>query len=197
MKLQINILLVLLTTIWGCAPMMSVPPAPPMPSDAKQEFGAGLMGGAVNTGGPHLEPLGNAQIWLRRKAGPQMKDETGVIVQTGWPSLVSGGVYTRRSMAASNEIRSINYQFEGGWIWAGASLPMAFKVGDRAWLTTQPGVRMSFMGLVQLPVGMSWQLNDTLRLDTEIGGRALGFNNQGLQTALWMTYGSVALSSAR
>lgn len=178
--------------------MMSAPPAPPMPTDAKREFGGGVMGAVGNTGGPVLEPFGNGQLWFRKKAGPQMQDETGVIVQAGWPSIVSGGVYTRRPMARSNEVRSINYQFEGGWLWAGASLPMAFKVGDRAWLTTQPSVRMSFVGLVQLPAGISWQLNDTLRLDTEVGGRALGLNNEGeLRTSLWMGYGAISLSSSR
>jgi hypothetical protein len=178
--------------------MMSAPPSPPMPSDAKQEFGGGVMGAVGNTGGPHLAPFGNGQLWFRKKVGPQLQDERGAIIQTGWPALISGGVYTRRSMAASNEVRSINYQLEGGWLWAGASLPMAVKVGDNTWLTTQPGIRMSFVGLVQLPVGFSWELNNNMRLDAEIGGRALGFNHEGdVRTSLWMAYGALAISSSR
>jgi hypothetical protein len=61
-------------------------------------------------------------------------------------------------------------------------------VGDDVWLTTKPSVRSSLVGFGHLPVGVSWEVGEAGRLDTEVGMHFVGYFGDVTP------YGAVALS---
>ncbi len=155
--------------LWACAPMMSAPPSPPMPPLTEHESGHGAMGGMILN--QHRSaipmPIGGYQYWYRKPTGLNNRDEVGAIAQLGWPGLGGGGYY--RKALIKNETAYLGLQGAAGFIWLQASIPAAIKVGEKSWLTTQPSLKMQMLADLHIPVGMSWELGEKGRLDTEIG----------------------------
>jgi len=164
---------------WACAPMMSAPPSPPMASAEYGEINHGGNVGILDEKGfdPNhpspMQPMVNYQLAMRRPVGGQSGNEFGTLIQLGWPSIISGGGYYRMKFVGG-EKTYIGGQASLGLFWAGVGLPMAFKVSDKVWLTTHPGIRGSLMHFVHMPLGLSWELGESNRLDTEIGGMLVG-----------------------
>ena len=180
--------------VMGCVPMTSAPPAVPIPQAYGHEFGGALQGG---TGVHHgvSEPLTNLQMWYRDRTNFTDEQETGAIMQVGFPAGVSAGGYWRGKFELESENVAMGPQVEGGWLWFGAGLPMAFRVGENHWVTTQPSFRLSMFSLIHVPVGYSWQVSQDLRLDLETGVHALALSyKQELQDPVHV-YGSLGLSS--
>jgi hypothetical protein len=164
---------------WACAPMMSAPPSPPMRSAEFGEINHGVNAGIFDDNGlgkdnPGLPvPMVNYQFALRRALNGQNTDEFGTLIQVGWPSIVSGGGYYRKKFLGG-ENTYIGGQASLGLLWAGVGLPMAFKVSDKMWFTTHPAIRGAMFHFVHLPLGLSWELGEYNRLDTEVGGMIMG-----------------------
>ena len=166
----------------GCAPMMSAPPATPFSAEHTRESGLSvnvqtqLMDAqtrADRAGGE--QAFTNAQYWFRRHDTVFEGTESGVVISAGMLSFLSGGGYIRHEIKGLPEGVYIGTQIEGGWIWAGGSLPVAVRVSDGVWLTTQPSIRYASFGLVHVPAGISVELGDHYRLDAEGGAHAMGW----------------------
>jgi len=172
--------------LWACAPMMSAPPSPPMVASPHGEAGYGgnlglgaeVPDAAERRAGekPYFIGMGNAQGWYRHQVGPLKQNEAGLLGQVGVPSFVSGGGYYRFAMAR-NEKAYVGGQFTLGFLWVSVSLPMAFKVSEKVWLTTQPSLRGSMASQLMLPIGLAWELEDGSRIDAEIGAHKAGADN--------------------
>jgi hypothetical protein len=178
--------------LWACAPMMSAPPAPPIPSDHNKEFGLGGNAGA-GLDGDYWEPVGSVQLWQRFQVGTQRYNEVGFMVQGGWPTLVSGGLYYRINTSRTGPVR-VGHQLEAGGAWFGYSLPVAIPLNDTVWLTTQPSLRASAFSIVQMPVGLSVQTGNS-RLDLEVGAHFGGQDGDDyMPTYNTMLYGGLGIS---
>jgi len=178
----------------GCVPMTSAPPSVPIPQAYGHEFGGALHGGA----GVHRgvsEPLTNLQMWYRDRTDFIDGQETGAIMQVGFPAGVSAGGYWRDSFELESENVAMGPQLEVGLLWIGAGLPMAFRLGEGHWVTSQPSFRLSMFSLIHVPVGYSWQVSQDLRLDLETGVHALAPSHKQVLQYPVHVYGSLGLSS--
>jgi hypothetical protein len=179
--------------LWACAPMMSAPPAPPIPSDHNKEFGLGGNAGA-GLDDDYWGPVGSVQLWQRFQVGTQRYNEVGFMVQGGWPTLVSGGLYYRINTSRTGQPTQVGHQFEAGGAWFGYSLPVAIPLNDTVWLTTQPSLRASAFSIFQMPVGLSVQTGNS-RLDLEVGAHFGGQEgNDYLPGYNTMLYGGLGVS---
>jgi hypothetical protein len=179
--------------LWACAPMMSAPPAPPIPSDHNKEFGLGGNAGA-GLDDDYWGPVGSVQLWQRFQVGTQRYNEVGFMVQGGWPTLVSGGLYYRINTSRTGQPTQVGHQFEAGGAWFGYSLPVAIPLNDTVWLTTQPSLRASAFSIFQMPVGLSVQSGNS-RLDLEVGAHFGGQEgNDYMPGYNTMLYGGLGIS---
>jgi hypothetical protein len=206
--------------LWACAPMMSAPPSPRIPSEYNKELGYGLNAGAGNDYedifeepvhcGSEIppsevqdcldqrysqiwEPVASVQLWQRFQVGARRQNEVGLLMQAGYPTLLSGGVYYRVNVFNDGPVQ-VGHQIEAGGLWVGYSLPVAIPLGERVWLTTQPSIRASAFSIVQVPVGMSLQLGKRSRLDAEVGLHAGGQSGPYMPGYPFMMYGGLALA---
>ena len=211
---------IVLLVLCACVPMSANPPPTPMPQQAMRELGVGVNRGMLFDSdgvitdrvfpefGLDLPPLANlygsvripTSLWSRRP-GRDKHDEVGLIGNLG-TTVLSGGGYVRRSIVRDDGV-SIGLQLDGGWLWVGASLPLAYRLTDSFWLTTMPGMRGGAGLLVaDLPVGMGWQLNDAFRIDAEVGAHASWYKSSmtDWDFVYWYdyaVYGSLGISYAR
>jgi len=153
----------------------------PFEIDRTREFGASgnnayRLEGAKNAANRNPEIHGNAQFWYRSQSPSFENEEHGFLFQAGTSSFLSGGAYKRTTLKHEPGRFYIAHQIEGGWLWAGVSLPMAFSVTDNFWISTQPSLRYTFIGLVQAPLGFHLKMRNGYRLDAEGGVHAFGVN---------------------
>ena len=161
----------------GCGPMMAAPGAPPIPTHGDTEVAHGGVGGIVQ---PHafaedpprvILPLATYQFSLRSPIGRDETNEMGLIGTVGTPSGLSGGAFFRHALVgkAPTSNGQMSLQLSGGLAWIGVSVPVALKLSDTAWITTQPGLRTTAHPILHLPIGISFDVGNGKRIDTELG----------------------------
>ena len=161
----------------GCGPMMAAPGAPPIPTQGDTEVAHGAVGGIVQ---PHafaeappqvILPLAAYQFSLRSPIGPDETNEMGLIGTVGTPSGLSGGAFFRHALVgkAPESNGQMSLQLSGGLAWIGISAPVALKLSDTAWITTQPGLRTTAHPILHLPIGLSFDMGNGKRIDAELG----------------------------
>jgi len=205
----------------ACVPMSANPPPTPMPEQAMGEVGFGVNRGMLfDSDGvitdrkvdffPNVPPMANLRVAVRvptslfgtTRFGLDKHHEVGLVGSLGNPELLSAGGYLRYSIVRDDGV-SVGLQLDGGLLWAGASLPLAYRITGSFWLTTMPGMRASAGHLVaHLPVGMGWQLNDAFRIDAEVGSQAHWYKSSmtDWDFTYWYdyaVYGSLGVSYAR
>jgi len=162
--------------------MMSAPPSTPMRDGKYGEINHGLQAGIRNEGGlnPKSETggitgMGNYHLSLRRPINGSPDREIGTLIQAGYPSMLSGGSYYRAKILGG-EKAYIGVQGSIGWLWGGVALPLAFRLSDKVWFTTQPATSVGAYAvhLTRMPLGLSWELGEYNRFDAEIGGTIEG-----------------------
>jgi hypothetical protein len=187
----------------GCAPMMTALLVMPFEAGNTREFGASGNGlyqllDAKTASTRNPETHANAQFWYRSQSPTFETEEYGYSFAAGTSSLLSGGAYKRTTLKNEPGRFYIAHQIEGGWLWAGVSLPMAFSVTDNFWISTQPSLRYTFIGLVQVPLGFHLNMKNGYRLDAEGGVHAFGVNmstvaDPGFHNRLY-AYGGLGLA---
>jgi len=168
-----------MTSLWlGCGPMMSAPPAPPIRTPGAPEVSHGTNAGIAHQNAfiddpeaSRVLPLANYQFAVRGPIGAQQRNEMGVLLHVGLPGLASGGGYYRHSILGHGPESAgvLGAQVTGGMLWAGFGLPAALRLSDKTWLTTHPSIRIAPFPVVHLPLGMSFEVGEHKRIDTEIG----------------------------
>ena len=167
---------------WSCAPMMSSPPSTPMRSAEYGEINHGIQAGVGKGGEPskqgemvRIEPMANYHLALRKPFNGTTDREIGTLITAGYPSMVAVGAYYRAKLLGG-EKTYIGGQAALGWLWGGVALPMAFKVGENTWFTTQPSMSVGAYAFqfTRVPLGMGWELGEYNRFDAEIGGTIEG-----------------------
>ena len=167
----------LLGMVSGCGPMMAAPGAPPIPTQGDTEIAHGAVGGIVQ---PHafaedppnlILPLAAYQFSLRSPIGPNETNEMGFIGTVGTPSGLSGGAFFRNALVGKEPGSNgqMSLQLSGGLAWIGVSAPVALKLSDSTWITTQPGLRTTAHPILHLPIGLSFDMGNGKRIDTELG----------------------------
>ena len=190
--------------LWACAPIPNlIPPVPmlapspievgadgnlPLPGEGgqnSQEMGVGL---ALSEDLSNLGSLGyfgvdigvNGDFWYMQHVSPHL--QLGAIVFAGNTSFVGAGGMMRYWFHATDR-QMIGFGIQGGWLWAGVELPISFRISKHLWLFTAPSVRASMTGVVNLPVGLSFQDDQTV-LSLELNLGALGYTDIVLTTGV-------------
>lgn len=178
-----------LAALTGCVPMMSSPPSTPVRDAAFGEINHGIHAGACSDcavnpsdkeGG--IRGMGNYHLSIRKPLNGENTREFGTLLQVGWPGIVSVGGYHRRRLIGG-EKTYIGAQGSIGWLWVGGAVPMAFKLNDTMWLTTQPAITVGAYAIqfTRFPLGLSWELGEYNRFDAEVGGTIEGYaDKEGL-----------------
>ena len=133
-----------------------------------RETGHGLNASAILNGAPPPDYIGGYQFWLRKPTGDEGQHEQGLLLQAGVCCSVSGGLYRRKALTRS-DIHYLGFQGALGLLWADIAVPAALKISDRAWVTTQPSYSHGLVRLIQIPLGMSIEVGEHGRIDTELG----------------------------
>jgi hypothetical protein len=147
-------------TFWGCAPLMSTPPAAPVAADRSHELGFSVAGGMFP----------NAAVGYRHRfKGTPMREDGPGRIEVGVHAFVPGvGAYLRRYFV-SNERVNFGAEIGGGYWYGEVALPISIAVNDRVSLTAKPA---GGMWGARSPVGFSVE-RENGRIDVEAGANLL------------------------
>jgi hypothetical protein len=150
---RLSLTLLLLT---GCAPLVGFRPASGLLPDKRLELGGG---GAIVGPRPYVEEKthGAGQFWATGRAG-------------GHVTLSAIGAFDTSAIAIGGAVRydylrldriAAGAEVEGGFLWAGTSLPVALRLFDETWLYTAPRIGARSDGwALELPAGLSVRVYD-------------------------------------
>ena len=193
----------------ACTPTMMAPPTAPLDHAHSRSFGLGYtahkqsISPAERAMNGDSSIMSGGQFWLRRKSKPltetDTETESGLLISFGMTSFGAAGTYFRRRIGGLPESVYIGTQLEWGWIWAGAALPVGVRLFD-VWVYMQPTIRYPAYLMAHLPLGLSIELGDTIRLDVQGGvsafGLLIGKTSPGSPYhERVFTYGSLGLSN--
>jgi hypothetical protein len=102
--------------------------------------------------------------------------ELGVVIGGGMTRIVAGGVLVRHYFVDTDRVR-FGLGLQGGWLWAEAGLPMAFRVSENAWVWLMPSGGLRFHGLARLPVGVSVDVSPRTRVSFELAAEDIPTGN--------------------
>ena len=153
---------------WACAPPASLPPPVPMAADQSFEIGAAAETGELfKRSDPAFdEQTYGAQAWLQFRTGDPT--EAGIVLALSKPGLYAGGGYFRYRPVHTEHF-TLGAQVEGGFLWASLGMPVAVSPMDNLWFYTEPAVGFNQLGLVQIPVGVSYEFAGHGMVDLEFG----------------------------
>gem|GEM_PF-2364656 len=139
------------TLLAGCTPIAGFRPASGLLPDKRLELGAG---GAILGPRPFVdEPTrGTGQLWA---TGRTSRRVTVSAIGAFDTNAVAVGGAVRWDFLRTDRV-ACGAEVEGGFAWAGTSLPYALRLFDETWLYTAPrlGTR-SFNWAIELPAGLS------------------------------------------
>ncbi len=162
-------LVVLCTSVyfafWGCAPLMSTPPAAPVAADRSHELGLSVASGAPAIGYRHR--FKGVHMRMKEMDGPG-RSEVGVHAFVSGDFLPGVGAYFRQYVV-SNERVNFGAEIGGGYLYGEVALPISIAVHDRVSLTAKPA---NGIWGARSPVGLSVELENG-RIDVEAGANAL------------------------
>ena len=172
----------LLALTVGCSPINGGPPPVALPDDFRQDFGVN------HTTVPLPDSIGiEDALYYRRAVGERSElHVTGgfVLGYSIFPYTMFG--YRRYLIDRPGRTLGLEVQLSPP-IFAEVAVPMAFQLPGRSlFLTAHPSVGLTYMGVVNLPVGLTWQPRPRLQIHNALGAR-LGGNNY----AYWSTGVSV------
>ncbi len=148
--------------LWACAPSASFRPIT-LDLDAPHEIGVGGTASADAYGYYGSD----AQLWYAQRVGK--KFSLGGTVFGGATDVVGVG-FLGRYHAIEGEKFRLGVDFEAGFLYAAAGLPIAFKLADSVWLYTNPSVGLRSNGIARLPLGAQFNLGKHFVLGAEVAG---------------------------
>ena len=93
----------------------------------------------------------------------------GAVGYLGLRSFGGGGAYFRLFPLHADDIL-LGVALEGGWLWAGAGVPVGLRLNDSLWLNLQPGVQIGIAGQqLKVPIGLALWVSDGVALSFESG----------------------------
>ncbi|MCB9762753.1 MAG: hypothetical protein H6739_23330 [Alphaproteobacteria bacterium] len=168
-------MIALLLALSGCAPPGVGPPPVPLAADQRFEAGGILTGGSMV---PYSEDL-RCQYFLQACAGLSAQAygyraffdhrlDVGLTAFGGNTSGFGAGGFLRLWYLDEPDFR-LGGELHAGLFWASAGVPVAKQVRPGWWLYASPSVGVRYIGLLRLPVGVSWQPNERLLFSMELG----------------------------
>ena len=158
----------------GCAPLTAMPPPVPFCEGTDSSVGAvysqtfpvaGQDQGSADYSG--------VDAWFSRAYRDRVTIGSRFSISNSGsnPSLAAGlGV---RLKLNDGKRALTGLDVSGGMFWFRLGVPLSFAVTDRLWLYTQPSLQASVRSTSLLPVGLSMQLGERLRLHAELGHHAM------------------------
>ena len=177
----------------ACAPVMGAPSPVPIPKGYAAESGAGVMAG-YRFNEPTRVPIVNSQFWYRQNLDNEQQQETGALLQVGFPAMISGGWFFRSPILRDSDSLVVSSQVELGLLWAACGVPIAFRLKETLWLTTHPTLRYSALSVLHAPLGLAWQVGNDARLDAGLGVHAFMVRHDNDLSNNLVLYGAVGLT---
>jgi hypothetical protein len=140
----------------GCTPLAGFRPASGLLPDRRLELGGG---GAIVSPRPFVEEpaRGTGQFWATGRASRYFTVSAIGAFDT---SAVAVGGALRFDYLRVDRIAA-GAEVEGGFAWAGGSLPFAVRLFDETWLYTAPRIgTRSYDWALELPAGISVRIHD-------------------------------------
>ena len=182
--MNLSIVIIAIILLSACTPTMMAPPTAPLDPTHNRSFGLGysahkqVVSSAERSMNRESPIMSGGQFWLRRKSKPrtdqESETESGLLISFGQTSFGAVGSYFRRKITGLPESVYLGTQLEWGWIWGGVALPVGFRLIDGVWLYLQPTIRYPAYLMVHLPLGLSIDLGDSMRLNAQGGVSAYG-----------------------
>lgn len=181
--------------LWACAPVLTQPPPAPIADDRNREIG--LAGGSAIELGPD-DPCRDGLLRNTGCNGPQLqayyrsrvgKVELAAVAHGGQLSFFGGGLLVRGWLYERDRFR-LGLDGSLGWLWAGVGLPVSGALTDGVWLYTDPTVSMSAVGMIRVPVGLSFDVGKGVGLGVESGAMT------GIDNLVAFPYASLRISAA-
>jgi len=172
---------------WACAPMVGTMPSPAPLADAGPGTTVALSLGGLAEQDCRQDPNDRLEwICTRRWDGGRIFAghlgyggerrgpwEFGVFGGGGAGALGYVGGYGRYFVADGEDFQA-GMQLQLGGLSAAFGFPAAVRLSPKLWLTTAPSVGHRMSHAVQVPVGLSWDIDDHLRLGAELTVGAVG-----------------------
>jgi hypothetical protein len=155
----------------GCAPVIGVPSSRPLEAGGKE---VGLGGGYVTDASPDRRDYnqGSTAHMYFRRAKNNGKLDVGTVLNLNAMGYLGIGGFGRYNICSSvnpDSRLSCGLQVDLGFLYAGASAPIAVQLFDFAWITSQPRISDYDQELaVFLPLGVSIA-NDSFASDISCG----------------------------
>lgn len=167
--------------LWACAPPSVVAPMVPMNQEKGLDLGAALTGGAQLTNpqdwGAGEHELGDryaatamgGQVWAVQDMGRvDLGGTFGLLVpDANGDSGFHLGAMVRPHLVERENLL-VGLDLELGVLWASVGLPVSVRASDRAWIYTDPSVGWRLSGICHVPLGVSVQTSDDVRLNAEV-----------------------------
>lgn len=154
--------------LWACAPPSVVAPMVPLNQAKGWDLGFAASAGAgppVNHRAVSL--AAGTQAWAVRDLG--RVDIGGTLGAMGAQGDVGPhlGVMLRPHVIERENV-VVGLDLQLGVSWASVGLPVSVRASDRVWVYTDPTLGMRYTGAFVIPVGLSVEANEHLRVSTEV-----------------------------
>ena len=167
---------------WACAPIVGTMPSPaPLPGDPD----AWAYTGTLSYGPTLVEPYCHQQgascatsLELTPSVGAvdlalskRMAERFTMGAHLGGG--IGAGLYlgaTSRYFVVDQDTLRVGIEGQFGFLWAAIGVPVAVRLNDNLWLHTAPSVGYRLAHQTRLPVGLSIDQSDGLRLGFEVAG---------------------------
>jgi hypothetical protein len=181
---------------WACAPTAVIPPPVPFAEDQWAEFtveaGLGTNDGAFHWGerwetieeggqvysrylGRGLQPEGQIAFVGQPVRGLSVGGQAYIAPSYEMDVAVGAGAFARYLFRPSERF-AMGVAGQVGWLHAGLGLPVSFRLGERFWLWTQPGAGLDYVGLVTVPLGLSYETPKGGVWSVQAALKALGYD---------------------
>ena len=174
----------LLAALAACAPIAGGPPPTSMPLGSTHQAGASTtLGAQIVCAGPSCSPTVSTlfpeqNLWYRQRIDAQSEFHImgGGFVNGGLFSYAAAG-YRRYFTAKPGQPKlGLDVKF-GGISVAEVGVPISYKLDEGpVWFTVHPTIGSNPFGMLNVPVGLVWEPTKALRLNTQLGVRAIGDN---------------------
>lgn len=173
--------------LWACAPAATmrapIPLTPDNPNELALGFAAtsGLEESTTSYGNTHGLDV---QAWYLRRLGEHA--QIGGTLFGGQTSLLGTGFLGRFPIVTRDRF-TFGVDVEAGWLWLATGVPMAWRVGDDLWFTTEPSVGWRFNNTFRLPVGLGFEAGPHVVVNPEV---YLAYDPLSIYVKQNLTYGA-------
>jgi hypothetical protein len=155
--------------LWACAPTMTLPPPVPFARNETGEYSATLAASALGYYNPVGVETQFGYTWNRSGL-----PDFGLQAYAGTNTNLGLGLSLRQLFRPSERF-AWGLAAQAGWLYATASVPLSYRLGEHSWVWLQPSLGLDMTGPIGVSGGASLNRGGKHRFNVELGLRALGY----------------------